>query len=90
MVDRGLGVSLLPDWAPPWPEGLSCFAATQSLFATHRIVVEQGVAACRIDTCLPRSGTRVLGRQQEPAHKRANPDRPGDVSMTKDRETTAS
>jgi len=23
MVDRGLGVSLLPDWAPPWPEGLS-------------------------------------------------------------------
>ncbi|MFK5004430.1 LysR substrate-binding domain-containing protein, partial [Klebsiella pneumoniae] len=19
MVDRGLGVSLLPDWAPPWP-----------------------------------------------------------------------
>jgi DNA-binding transcriptional LysR family regulator len=23
MVDRGLGVTLLPDWAPPWPEGLS-------------------------------------------------------------------
>jgi DNA-binding transcriptional LysR family regulator len=23
MIDRGLGVSLLPDWAPPWPEGLS-------------------------------------------------------------------
>jgi DNA-binding transcriptional LysR family regulator len=23
MVDRGLGVSLLPDRAPPWPEGLS-------------------------------------------------------------------
>ena len=22
MVDRGLGVSLLPDWGPPWPEGL--------------------------------------------------------------------
>lgn len=22
MVDRGLGVSLLPDWAPPWPDGL--------------------------------------------------------------------
>jgi DNA-binding transcriptional LysR family regulator len=22
MVDRGLGVSLLPDWRPPWPEGL--------------------------------------------------------------------
>jgi DNA-binding transcriptional LysR family regulator len=23
MVDRGLGVTLLPDWTPPWPEGLS-------------------------------------------------------------------
>jgi DNA-binding transcriptional LysR family regulator len=23
MVDRGLGVSLLPDWSRPWPEGLS-------------------------------------------------------------------
>lgn len=22
MVDRGLGVSLVPDWAPPWPAGL--------------------------------------------------------------------
>ena len=23
LVDRGLGVSLVPDWAPPWPEGLA-------------------------------------------------------------------
>jgi len=23
MVDRGLGATILPDWAPPWPEGLS-------------------------------------------------------------------
>lgn len=23
LVDRGLGVALVPDWAPPWPEGLS-------------------------------------------------------------------
>lgn len=22
MVNRGLGVSLVPDWAAPWPEGL--------------------------------------------------------------------
>ena len=22
MVDRGLGVSLVPDWAQPWPEGV--------------------------------------------------------------------
>ncbi|MFC3579267.1 LysR substrate-binding domain-containing protein [Sphingomonas hylomeconis] len=23
MVDRGLGVSLVPDWSPPWPEGIN-------------------------------------------------------------------
>jgi hypothetical protein len=23
LVDQGLGVALVPDWAPPWPEGLS-------------------------------------------------------------------
>ncbi|MCO5089764.1 LysR family transcriptional regulator [Bosea sp. (in: a-proteobacteria)] len=23
LVDRGLGVSLVPDWSPPWPEGLA-------------------------------------------------------------------
>ncbi|PWE53723.1 LysR family transcriptional regulator [Metarhizobium album] len=23
LVDRGLGISLVPDWLPPWPEGLS-------------------------------------------------------------------
>jgi DNA-binding transcriptional LysR family regulator len=22
LVDRSLGVSLVPDWAPPWPAGL--------------------------------------------------------------------
>jgi DNA-binding transcriptional LysR family regulator len=22
LVDRGVGVSLVPDWSPPWPEGL--------------------------------------------------------------------
>lgn len=25
LVGRGLGVSLVPDWAPPWPEGLNLF-----------------------------------------------------------------
>lgn len=23
MIDRGLGVSLVPDWSPPWPEGIA-------------------------------------------------------------------
>lgn len=22
MVNRGLGISIVPDWAPPWPAGL--------------------------------------------------------------------
>jgi DNA-binding transcriptional LysR family regulator len=35
MVDRGLGVSVVPDWAPPWPEGLSLakFALPANRFA---------------------------------------------------------
>ena len=43
MVDRGLGVSLVPDWARPWPEGLQlarcrcrrsrCRAASASIWS---------------------------------------------------------
>jgi DNA-binding transcriptional LysR family regulator len=37
LVDRGLGVSLVPDWAPPWPEGLSLrkLPAADRTFARH-------------------------------------------------------
>ena len=37
MVDRGLGVSLVPDWAPPWPAGLSLAKAViaDPAFARH-------------------------------------------------------
>ena len=27
LVDRGLGVAILPDWAPPWPQGLRLWKA---------------------------------------------------------------
>jgi len=37
MVDRGLGVSLIHDWPPPWPEGLSLrkIPVPDSAFARH-------------------------------------------------------
>jgi DNA-binding transcriptional LysR family regulator len=41
LVDRGLGVSLVPDWAPPWPEGLSLrkLPTSDRAFARHIGVV---------------------------------------------------
>jgi DNA-binding transcriptional LysR family regulator len=50
MVDRGLGVSLLPDWAPPWPEGLSL----------AKLPVPGGRSfACRIGLIWPRASPRL-------------------------------
>jgi DNA-binding transcriptional LysR family regulator len=38
LVDRGLGVSLVPDWAGPWPEGLSlCKISLPEPFEMRRI-----------------------------------------------------
>jgi DNA-binding transcriptional LysR family regulator len=38
MVDRGLGVSLVPDWAQPWPEGLRLLRLPVPIaFDTRRI-----------------------------------------------------
>ena len=94
MVDRGLGVSLLPDWAPPWPEGLRLrklplpdrsFTRRIGLL-WNRASLRAGLIRAFLD-----QAQGVLGRQQESsARKRANPDRPGDASMTKDREALAS
>jgi DNA-binding transcriptional LysR family regulator len=38
MVDQGLGVSLVPDWAPPWPEGLALKKLALPLPHQHREV----------------------------------------------------
>ncbi len=44
MVDRGLGVSLVPEWARPWPEGLKLVRLTLPLeFEPRRV----GVVWCR-------------------------------------------
>jgi DNA-binding transcriptional LysR family regulator len=49
MVDRGLGVSLVPDWARPWPEGLSLV----------RIALPQPAEPRRIGIVWSRSSVRI-------------------------------
>jgi len=49
MVDRGLGVSLLPDWAPPWPDGLKL----------HKIPLPDRSVTRRIGLLWMRSSLRV-------------------------------
>lgn len=36
LVSRGLGVSILPDWTPPWPEGASVARIPLPGRAVHR------------------------------------------------------
>lgn len=49
MVDRGLGIALVPDWSPPWPEGL----------ALRRITVPAPEAVRRIGVVFPRVSVRA-------------------------------
>jgi DNA-binding transcriptional LysR family regulator len=44
MVDRGLGISLVPDWAPPWPEGLNLVKLPLPLPSAKRRI---GIVAMR-------------------------------------------
>ena len=49
MVDRGLGVSLVPDWARPWPEGLRLVKlALPKAFEPRRIGVVWSRSTIRI------------------------------------------
>ena len=49
MVDRGLGVSLVPDWARPWPEGLNLARIPLPLpFEPRRVGVVWARATIRI------------------------------------------
>lgn len=49
MVDRGLGVALVPDWAPPWPAGL----------ALRRLALPPPVPVRRIGLFWMRSSPRL-------------------------------
>jgi DNA-binding transcriptional LysR family regulator len=46
LVDQGLGVSLVPDWAPPWPEGLSLAKLPLPLSAQPRRLGLLWMKAC--------------------------------------------
>lgn len=46
LVDRGLGVAIVPDWAPPWPDGLRLRKlALPGAAARHTGVLWQGAGA---------------------------------------------
>lgn len=49
MVDRGLGVALVPDWSPPWPEGLQL----------RRLPVAAPGSVRRIGVVFPRVSVRA-------------------------------
>jgi DNA-binding transcriptional LysR family regulator len=74
MVDRGLGVSLLPDFAPPWPEGLS-LARVQlpdaSSFA-RRVGVVWARASLRLRLVYAFLEQAMAARTQGPARKTPN------------------
>jgi DNA-binding transcriptional LysR family regulator len=49
LVSRGLGVSLVPDWAPPWPEGL----------ALNKLKIEAPAFARRVGLLWMRNSTSL-------------------------------
>jgi len=74
MVDRGLGVSLLPDWAPPWPEGLSLAKVPVPDAApfARRIGVVWSRASLRLRLLHAFLEQAAAARTRGPARKTAN------------------
>ncbi len=50
MVGEGLGVSIVPDWAPPWPEGLS----------VAKLALEPGAPRRRVGLVWPRASQKQV------------------------------
>jgi DNA-binding transcriptional LysR family regulator len=80
MVDRGLGVALVHDWAPPWPEGLSLtklpvpdnpFGRRMGLIWTRASVRVRLVHAF-LDVA---AAALTVGRAKTPKLENANPPR---------------
>lgn len=66
LVNRGLGVAIVPDWAPPWPEGLSVQKIRLEEAEVRQMGVLWGlsgprVAAIRafVQTCREMAGNRL-------------------------------
>jgi DNA-binding transcriptional LysR family regulator len=49
MVSRGLGISIIPDWAPPWPEGVR----------VNKIVLHAGEYARELGLLWPRASPKI-------------------------------
>lgn len=63
MVDRGLGVSLVPDWAQPWPEGLKVVRIPLPLPAEPRrigVVWSRSSVRVRLVNVLLQESRKVL------------------------------
>jgi DNA-binding transcriptional LysR family regulator len=87
MVDRGLGVALMHDWAPPWPEGLSLLKLSlpDNPFGRRLgLIWNRASLRIRLVRALLEVATEILGEKSEtnrkPAkssrHKRSLPARP--------------
>lgn len=64
MVDRGLGVSLVPDWAKPWPEGLDLVRIPLSLPSEPRrigMVWSRSTVRIRLVTVLLQESRAATG-----------------------------
>ena len=71
MVDRGLGVSLVPDWSPPWPEGLHLARLPLPQESTPRrigIIWSRATVRLRLVTVLLQESRAEVGQtgEQEP------------------------
>jgi len=70
MVDRGLGVSIVPDWTPPWPEGIDIARLQLPERRIGRrigIVWSRSSVRTRLVTVLLEESARLAARQAEPA-----------------------
>jgi len=66
MVDRGLGVSLVPDWLRPWPEGLDVVCLPLPLPSEPRrigVVWSRATVRHRLVTAFLREARAVVGKE---------------------------
>jgi len=70
MVDRGLGVSLVPDWAQPWPEGLDLVRLPLPKPSEPRrigIAWSRSSVRVRLVTVLLQEGRKAMATSSSPA-----------------------
>ncbi|WCM25037.1 LysR family transcriptional regulator [Sphingomonas sp. QA11] len=70
MVDRGLGVSIVPDWAPPWPEGIDIVRLQLPERRIGRrigIVWSRSSVRTRLVTVLLQESERLASTQDRPS-----------------------